>query len=138
MKIVNKIDRQVLAALFAPVGFVVLSLILYQILKVFKITMELYLVLIIPFASLLGSCLGLLAAERLLKLRVVFLHLVLGAVLGYEVGSLIEFGFFHFFKVNFKSEFTYFAVLVVLLCGYLGVLLAMELTKKLNNKKQHA
>lgn len=138
MKIVNKIDRQVLVALFAPVGFVVLSLIFYYILKVFKITMEFYLALIIPLAALFGSYLGLLAAEMLLKLKAVLLRLVLGAVLGYEVGALIEFGFFHFFKVNFKSEFTYFAVLVVLLCGYLGVLLAMELTKKLNNKKQHA
>ncbi len=133
------IDKKVLLALSAPMGFVILSVILYYAFKrldatgnlsMFKIPSGFEVFIIIPVAAIFGSYLGARLAKLLMKSKIPLLLLTIGALLGYELGIGLEFVILRLLKSPFVKDMLYYFVVVVLMCGFLGALIGARLTKQ--------
>lgn len=126
MKLVNKIDKLALLALSAPIGFVIVSLVLHYVFKAAGAGPWLLLVAGIPMAAIFGSYFASLFFQRLLKTNVSLLRLVIGAVLGYELGAGLEFLLLYLEKISFTKDLVFFSSLIVLMSGYLGALIGQR------------
>lgn len=139
MKILNKVDKQVLLALSAPMGFVILSTILYYLFKRFNFLANLSILkipagfevfIIIPIAAIFGSYLGARLAKMLMKSKISLILLTIGALLGYELGIGLEFVFLRLLRLPLVKELQYYFAVVVLMTGFLGALIGLRLKKQ--------
>ncbi|MEW6008269.1 MAG: hypothetical protein AB1629_01355 [Candidatus Omnitrophota bacterium] len=139
MKIMNKVDKQVLLALSAPMGFVILTTIIYYLFKrisvitnlsILKIPAGFEVFIIIPIAAIFGSYLGARLAKMLIKTKIPLLFLSIGALVGYELGIGLEFLFLRLWRLPLIKELQYYFAIVVLMSGFLGALIGARITKE--------
>lgn len=120
MKLINKIDKLALLALSAPIGFVIVSLGLHYVFKALGLGPRVLIVGGIPMAAVFGSYFASALFQKVLKTDVSLLRLVIGAVIGYELGAGLEFFVLYLLKISLTKDLVFFCALVVLTTGYLG------------------
>lgn len=135
----KKIDKTILLCLSAPAGFALCSAFLYYGLKnipsaflaklgiVFS-GAEAFVVL--PLAAFIGSYLGFKFTQRLLKSQVALLPLVIGSILGCELGLGVEFSLLLRQRFALNNSILYCASMVVLLSSFMGALIGAHFSKE--------